>query len=155
MGPTKTPTTLWREECLICPLTASSPEDAIRQLVGQLAGQPEMQDAAEFQRAADFREGENSTYLGSGIALPHARTDAVSRVIVGVGVAPAGVPWPTAAESAQAIFLVGVPRKLVRDYLELVRSISKAARQPNWLERARQSADPAALAAMLRATVGG
>ena len=147
--------TLWGEDCVICPLTAGSPREAIRQLAACLTERPGMRDPAEFQRAVELREAENTTYLGAGIALPHARTDAVECVIVAVGAAPAAIAWPTEAESARVVFLIGVPQKLVREYLELVRRISKAARQRDWLERAVQSADPAALAALLRTTIGG
>jgi mannitol/fructose-specific phosphotransferase system IIA component (Ntr-type) len=154
MGSTDTPATFWREDCVICPLTAGSPGEAVRQLAARLTGRPGMRDPGEFQRAVEFREKENSTYLGSGIALPHARADAVECVIVAAGAAPAGIPWPTAADSVRMVFLVGVPRKMVREYLELVRRISKAARPAQWLQRATQSADPAALAALLRATIG-
>lgn len=155
MGASEIPDTLWGEDCVICPLTAGNPRDAIRQLAARLAERPGMRDPGEFQRAVELREAENTTYLGAGIALPHARTDAVDRVIVAAGGAPAGISWPTEAESARMVFLIGVPQKLVREYLELVRRISKAARQRDWLEQAVHSAHPAALAGLLRTTIGG
>jgi mannitol/fructose-specific phosphotransferase system IIA component (Ntr-type) len=53
----------------------------------------------------------------NGVAFPHARTDLVDEIVVGIGRSRAGIPVGTNQQRARLIFVIGVPERLVNDYL--------------------------------------
>ena len=63
-------------------LAASSKTDVIHAMVGLVQAAEEVTDADVLLDAILAREALMSTGVGQGIALPHARTDAVTRTVV-------------------------------------------------------------------------
>jgi mannitol/fructose-specific phosphotransferase system IIA component (Ntr-type) len=53
----------------------------------------------------------------NGVAFPHARTDLVDEIVIGIGRSRAGIPVGVNQERARLIFVIGVPERLVNDYL--------------------------------------
>ncbi len=143
----------WSAEQISCPLHATDSAGTIRELASRLATAPGVMDPAALLRDIEFREAESPTYLGGGVAMPHARTPAVNRLVVAVGISRNGVHWGSSRELARLIFLVGVPREQVRDYLDLVRRITQAVRRIEWIEQAVTCTDALSLAALLKASI--
>jgi PTS system fructose-specific IIC component len=77
-------------------LDARDKESAIREMAGLLAGSGRVADVDELVRTALRREEQGTTGLGEEIAIPHAKTDAVTAPVVGfarsVG-ASSGARW--------------------------------------------------------------
>lgn len=153
MSPTPDGHDLWSADRIACPLPVHDRTAAIRDLAGRLASAPGVVDAHALLAAIETREAQASTYLGGGVAMPHARSDAVNRLAVAVGLAPRGIDWGVPRELARLIFLVGVPRDTDRDYLEMLRAITQAVRRLEWIEQAVACRDAAALLAHLQATI--
>ncbi|MBE2214381.1 MAG: PTS sugar transporter subunit IIA [Opitutaceae bacterium] len=143
----------WPIELIACPLAAHDAAGAIRELGARLAVAPGVLDGAALIEAIETRERQATTYLGGGIAMPHARTTAVDRLVVAVGLSPNGLAWSSPRELARLVFLVGVPREEVRGYLEMVRRITQAVRRIDWIEQAVACRDAAELAQHLRDTI--
>ncbi|MBN1444292.1 MAG: PTS sugar transporter subunit IIA [Planctomycetes bacterium] len=155
MGKTRTQQSLWREELLACPLVADDALGALRELAARLGRADGVVDGAALLSAIEAREAEGPTFLGQGLALPHARTPAVASIVAAVGTSPRGIPWGPAGERAHLVFAVAAPSKEVRGYLDLVSRLTRAARKPGWTARLASSPDTATLAAALRESVGG
>ena len=51
------------------------------------------------------------------VAFPHVRTDLVDQIVVGIGRSRAGIPFGENALRVRLIFVIGVPERLVNDYL--------------------------------------
>jgi mannitol/fructose-specific phosphotransferase system IIA component (Ntr-type) len=64
---------------------------ALREVAGLLEGHPDVIDFAGFYRDLLARERLDSTCLGNEIAVPHARTENVSRIVMAVGRSTRGV----------------------------------------------------------------
>jgi PTS system fructose-specific IIA component/PTS system nitrogen regulatory IIA component len=83
------------------PSAVSSPEAAVRFLVGQLVQsgrlQPEKADRVVCQVL--HRESLSSTGLGRGFALPHSKSEVVAEVLGIVGRSTAPVVWPGAMDT--------------------------------------------------------
>jgi PTS system fructose-specific IIC component len=109
-------------------LEAATPAAAMAELAPALAEHGRVRDAQRLLAEALAREAEGSTWLGRGLALPHARTDAVGGIVASVGRSAEGIAWGPAGERARLVVLVGVPKAKVRDYLEFVRRLSVAMR---------------------------
>lgn len=71
-----------------------------------------------------------SVCLAEDIALPHARTDAVARMVLAVGRVRSGVAFDAEHPAVRLVFLIGTPRRDVGEYLKVVAALSRLLRQP-------------------------
>ena len=75
------------------------------------------------------RENMGTTGIGKGIAVPHARCEEVTDVVMAIAVVKSGVEFNTLDdEKAKVILLVGAPKNKNNEYLDLLASISKSFR---------------------------
>jgi len=63
------------------------------------------------------REEAHTSVVENGVAFPHARTDLVDAIVLGIGRSRAGIPFGHNGMRARLIFVIGVPERLVNDYL--------------------------------------
>ena len=153
MNPTHPAVIEWSVQHVTCPLRASDPLGAIRELAHVLAANSAVHDSAALVDAVIAREAQAPTYLGGGVAMPHARTSAVDRLVIAVGLSHEGLNWGSREEMARLVFLVGIPRNNEDGYLDVVRRITQVVRRLEWLEEAMTCRDSAALAALLSRTM--
>jgi mannitol/fructose-specific phosphotransferase system IIA component (Ntr-type) len=71
------------------------------------------------------REDSTSTVAGNGVAFPHARTDLMQEIVLGIGRTDAGVVFDQANELVHLIFVIGVPRQMIQDYLVCVGALAR------------------------------
>ena len=78
--------------------TAADQMDAIDQLVALQTASGNINDPVKYKEGILAREAEFSTAVGDGIAIPHAKTEAVAKPGLAAMTVPAGVDWnaPTA-----------------------------------------------------------
>jgi len=79
-----------------------------------------------------------SVCIADDIAVPHARTAAVSRLVLGVGRTSGNVTFDQEHPRVRLVFLIGTPKAAVTEHLQLVAGLSR------WL---KNSATRAALIA--------
>src|SRR4051812_6573011 len=84
-----------------------------------------VKDAPEFLTALLQRSRLASVAIAEDVAIPHARTDAVERLVLAVSRSGEGVTFDSAHPRVRLIFLIGVPRPQVTEYLQLVAAISR------------------------------
>jgi len=63
------------------------------------------------------------------ICLPHARTDAVTRMVMAVGRSLTGVDFRGCSAPVRYIFCIGVPKALANDYLRIVGLLARILKQ--------------------------
>ena len=91
--------------------------NALREIVQLLAQNGKIDDAQTFLRQVLAREQAHPSAVENGVAFPHARTDLVDEIVIGIGRSRAGIPVGANQERARLIFVIGVPERLVNDYL--------------------------------------
>ncbi len=93
-------------------LREGSKEDIIRQLVDSLPLAGDAERRRTVLEAVLEREKVMSTGIGRGVALPHAKCDAVSGLMAAVGITKHGVPFDAIDGKPVRIFvlLVSNPR---------------------------------------------
>ncbi len=111
-------------------LAAADAVEAIELLARGLAGEPGVIDPARLVVDIQMRENILTTYVGEGVALPHARTDAVKSRVVAVGRSPAGVPFGPKRDLAHLIVMVGCPRADISAYLQFSKLLLRRLRLP-------------------------
>ncbi len=95
-----------REDVVKVPLEGRNKPDILRELVQVLADAGDLTDAESAYRALLEREGRGSTGLEKGIAVPHAKTDAVDRLTVAIGIAPNGVDFDAQDGNPSKLFFL-------------------------------------------------
>src|SRR6185503_2162923 len=72
---------------------------------------------AFFQEILE-RERVSSTALDNNVAIPHARTEQCTEILVAVGRSAEGVDFGTTDQKqVHLIFLIGTPKQMVTEYL--------------------------------------
>lgn len=117
---------LAQPDALILDLAANSREAALCALHAQLAKSPEVTDAPQFLHGLLERAMLAPVCIAADVALPHARTAAVKRVVMGVArVAAPGVGFDAEHPHVRLIFMVGTPKHQVEEYLLAVAAITR------------------------------
>jgi mannitol/fructose-specific phosphotransferase system IIA component (Ntr-type) len=96
-----------------------SPRDqpaALREIVHLLADNGKIDNPEKFLEELVAREQVRPGAVEHGVAFPHVRTDLVDQIVLGVGRSRPSIPFVEGG-SANLIFVIGVPQRLVNDYL--------------------------------------
>ncbi len=109
-------------------LRSRTQAEAMRELIQLLVANGKIDQPEKFLEQLQARELKNSTYGDDGVAFPHARTELVDEFVLGIGRSAAGIPWTGKGEVAHLIFLIGVPEKLIMDYLVVIGAIARVTR---------------------------
>src|SRR5881398_3225602 len=85
-------------------LRAETQEEAMREIVGLLVAAHKIDNPQKFVEQLRARETTNSTYAADGVAFPHARTNLVDEIVVGIGRSKTGIPWTGKRRSGASDF---------------------------------------------------
>src|SRR6266853_5814548 len=99
--------------------------NALREIVQLLALNGKIDNAKDFFDQLLAREQAHPSVVENGVAFPHARTDLVNEIVLGIGRSRAGIPFGENRVRARLIFVVGVPQQLVNDYLICVGTLAR------------------------------
>ena len=106
-------------------LRATTEGEAILEIASVLRANGKVERYYEFCDAVMEREGRSSTNTGDSVAFPHARTDLVETMVLGIGRSTKGVRFGESKVPVQLIFLLGVPERMVNDYLVCVGTLAR------------------------------
>ena len=113
------------ENQVILRLRSRKPANAIREIVQLLAHNGKIDNAERFLGQVLARERTHPSVAENSVAFPHARTDLVDQIVLGLGRSRAGIPFGQNGERARLIFVIGVPQQLVNDYLICVGTLAR------------------------------
>jgi mannitol/fructose-specific phosphotransferase system IIA component (Ntr-type) len=116
------------EKQVILRLRSRKPANAAREIIQLLAANGKIDDADEFLKQVIAREQVHPSAVENGVVFPHARTDLVDQIILGIGRSRAGIPFGKNGVRARLIFVIGVPQHLVNDYLICVGTLARLVR---------------------------
>jgi len=98
---------------------------AINEVAKLLAGHPDVVNQDGFYQELLARDRLDTTCLGNGIALPHARTEHVKKIVVAVGRSDSGVLFENSNQNVRLMFVLGTPKNNPTDYLILVGTLCR------------------------------
>ncbi|PYJ61872.1 MAG: hypothetical protein DME71_04440 [Verrucomicrobia bacterium] len=108
---------LLNERQVILRLRSRQLPNALREIIQLLAQNGKIDNAQTFLRQVLASEQAHPSAVENGVAFPHARTDLVDEIVIGIGRSRAGIPVGANRQRARLIFVIGVPERLVNDYL--------------------------------------
>ena len=98
---------------------------AINEVAKLLETHPNVVNFAGFYQELLARERLDTTCLGNGIALPHARTEHVKKIVIAVGRSDTSVHFENCDQHVRLMFVLGTPKSNPGDYLMLVGSLCR------------------------------
>lgn len=110
-----------------------------------------MADVDELVRVALAREAQGTTGLGEEIAIPHAKTDAVTAPVVGFARSADGIDWGSPdGTRARLVFLISVPEAAAGDeHLRILALLSRKLMAADFRARLQGAEDEAAILRVL------
>jgi len=134
---------------------ASDIFEAIRNILARV-------DAAELplarekiERAVLDREKEISTYLGHGVAVPHARFEGLERPVLVFGQSAEGVPVAGSSEHIHIFFMLLTPLSAPQFQVRLLARICGLMQSEYVVEQLRETRDASRLLELVRAADPG
>ena len=137
------PVDLLHEQQVILRLRSRKPANAIREIVlasdinGRKIGKPEA-----FLEQVLAREKTHPSVVENGVAFPHARTDLVNEIVIGVGRSRAGISFGENQQRAHLIFVIGVPERLLSDYLVCLGTLARLVKNESTRSRLLNTQTP-------------
>lgn len=120
-------------------LTSTTKEETLEELVGVLAKVEDIGDSKGIVKALIDRENLGSTGIGQGIAIPHGKTDKVSRLTAVLGISKHGVNFDALDGEPVYIFVLLVaPKATAGPHLKALAQISRILRDTYFCELLRK-----------------
>jgi mannitol/fructose-specific phosphotransferase system IIA component (Ntr-type) len=130
------------EKQVILRLRSRKLQNALREIIQVLAQNGKIDDAETFHEEVLLREQAHSSVVENGVAFPHARTDLVDEIVIGIGRSRAGIPIGADQQRARLIFVIGVPERLLNDYLVCVGMLVRLVKNDAIRSRLLQAETP-------------
>lgn len=119
---------LIQETIIKTPLESKDKPEVMRELVQILKDAGEIEDYDAVLDAIVAREDQQSTGLQDGIAVPHGKTTAVSRLRLAIGIAPDGIDFNSLdGAPSKLFFLLVAPPDQAGPHVEALAEIAKLA----------------------------
>lgn len=132
-------------------LRGSSLEEVIGQAFGRIPAEEIPVAREKVARAVIDRERAMSTYLGNGLAVPHARIEGIEKPVLIFARSEEGVPVAKRDEKAHLIFILLTPAGNPRVQVRLLAKICGIIDSGYVAERLRTAETPAGVAEAIRA----
>ncbi len=123
------------EDIVKVPLVSTNKPDVLRELVGVLRDAGRIADFDGVLNAVNEREFKGSTGLELGIAVPHAKTTAVSTLTIAIGISRDGIDFDAIDQKpSHLFFLLLAPTSQSGPHVEALREIAQLSKSPTFLK---------------------
>ena len=124
---------------------------ALEELARTLAGCRDVLQFDGFLEELMARDRLDTTCLGNGIALPHARTEHVRTIVLAVGRSRVGIPFEGSDGPVHLLFMLGTPKGRPGDYLKVLSALCKLLKHPETREAFLSAETPGGFIAAVEA----
>ena len=140
---------LIRPEVVKVPLVSTTKPEVIRELVEVLRDAGKISDVDLVYDALMKRESLGSTGLEQGIAVPHAKTQAVNSLTVAVGISPKGIDFQALdGEPSKLFFLLVAPPGQSGPHIEALADIARITKSQAFCRTLASATTPAGVVEM-------
>ncbi len=142
------------KKAIVADIKSTKKEDVIKELVDAFvnAGDIEKRYRNKLIDALIARESLGSTAIGQGIAIPHAKSDCVNKLIAAFGLSKKGVDFDSLdGELAYIFFLLVAPQDSAGPHLKALARISRLLKDKYFRDSLRACSDEKAVIKIISA----
>lgn len=126
----------------------------IRALAARVVAAGRATDAEALFADAWAREEKDETGLPGGIAIPHAKSPAVSQASLAFARLKPAVAFGAADGPADLVFLIAAPADAAEEHLAVLSRLARSLMQESFTSELRQAPDAAAVVSTVRQAIG-
>ncbi len=130
-------TTYLREQYVFLDVDIRDKDALFHYILEKLRFHPDIANLYQVEKDLNEREAKGSTGLGSGIAMPHARTEGVRDIVI-LFIRPKfafDYESPNGPDKARLIFFLAVPKDKIEEYLEIVGALMRILKRDSVREK--------------------
>lgn len=143
-------TELLTPELIDLNLTANSKKEVLTKLIDLLDQAGKLDSKDEFYQAIQAREKESSTGVGHGVAIPHAKSEAVNSPALVFARSNTGVDFGSRDDKpAHLFFLIAVPETSSSQHLKILSTLSRQLMHEEFRQSLQEAASKEELLAVL------
>lgn len=133
-------TNLIQSETLCLELTATTKQQVFEELVGMLDKAGKLADKEQFLADLWARENIGNTGFEEGIAIPHAKSCAVAKPAVAIGISRSGIDYGAEdGELSDVFFMLASPDGDDHHHIEVLAQLSSKLIEPEFIEQLKQA----------------
>jgi len=132
------------KKAIITDIKSTRKEDVIKEMVDLLIASEDVEkrNRNKLIDALMAREALGSTAIGQGIAIPHAKSDCVDKLVAAFGLSKKGVDFDSLdGELAYIFFLLVAPQDSAGPHLKALARISRLLKDKYFRDTLRASTD--------------
>ncbi len=143
---------LINRDAIVCPLGASTRDEAIDELLDALigAGALDEEHRAGVRQSMIDREKVGSTGFGKGIAVPHVKHAQITNMVAAVGVSPSGVEFNALdRQPVYSVVMLLSPSDQPEAHLQAMHTLFKHLQSEQFRRFLRQAESPEEVVTLL------
>ena len=143
-------TTLINEQLIALDLKASRKEEVFSEMTRLLVAQGKVSDEQQFIKDLWAREELDNTGFEEGVALPHAKSAAVSTPAVAIGISRSGIDYGAEdGKPSRLFFMIASPAGGANHHIEVLAELSAKLIEEGFIDALLAAKTPAAALALL------
>ncbi|EJG0115359.1 TPA: PTS sugar transporter subunit IIA [Staphylococcus pseudintermedius] len=143
-------TELLTKETIAMDLSATTKDGVIDELAQQLNQAGKLNQLDDYIAAIHKREQQSSTGIGEGIAIPHAKVEAVKTPAIAFGKSKAGVDYDSLdMQPAHLFFMIAAPATGAQTHLDALAKLSSVLMDENVRQGLLEADSPEAVLAII------
>lgn len=132
--------TLLNREAIIVPLQNFEKSAIIEELLEAVSRTGRIINREKALQALTERENLGSTGLEKGLAIPHARTNAVDGIVMAVGIASEGIDFQSAdGEPTHLFFMLLASEAVTSNYVQVLAMIARLNLQSGFRRKMQEA----------------
>jgi len=129
-------TDVLKQQGIIAELQHTKKNDIIKEMADVFFKNGYIKEKEDFIKKIKQRESIESTGVGDGIAIPHARCEAVRSLKVVFGRSTTGVDFGALDKKpVYLIFMISAPLGIKREYLQVIAKVARLLRNKNYRKK--------------------
>ena len=143
-------TTLINEQLIALDLKATRKEEVFSEMTRLLVAQGKVSDEQQFIKDLWAREELDNTGFEEGVALPHAKSAAVSTPAVAIGISRSGIDYGAEdGKPSRLFFMIASPAGGANHHIEVLAELSAKLIEEGFIDALLAAKSPAAALALL------
>ena len=133
-------TDLINQELICLDLQATTKQEVFEELIELLSNNHRISDKAQFLNDIQAREEIGNTGFEDGVALPHAKSAAVSQPAVAIGISRQGIEYGAEdGQPSKLFFMIASPDGGADHHIEVLAELSSKLIEDGFIERFMQA----------------